>query len=214
VSQEVDYIELAELRDEANSLRGEVDRLEEVASSYLARREYDQGLIDAQERELADIKVELAAEFEERERLEAEGTVLRADILAYNSALAEAHQHIEDLECASDDDAFDVYQEFAATTARYPNETLEEAVTYLALGLASEAGEVASKVKKMHRDHAGVLDDDQQRAIADELGDVTWYVARLADELGYYLSEVASRNKTKLTSRLERGVIGGSGDQR
>ena len=45
-------------------------------------------------------------------------------------------------------------------------------------------------------------------------GDVLWYVAQLASELGYDLNEVADANLQKLSSRAARGRIGGSGDQR
>jgi NTP pyrophosphatase (non-canonical NTP hydrolase) len=47
-----------------------------------------------------------------------------------------------------------------------------------------------------------------------EIGDVLWYVARLADELGIDLEEIATYNMNKLLDRLNRGVIQGSGDNR
>ena len=43
----------------------------------------------------------------------------------------------------------DLYERLAKTTAIYPK---EKALEYLALGLTSEAGEVASKIKKIIRD--------------------------------------------------------------
>jgi NTP pyrophosphatase (non-canonical NTP hydrolase) len=75
--------------------------------------------------------------------------------------------------------------------------------------LTGEAGEVAEKVKKMVRD--GTLDTE---GLKKELGDVLWYLAALASDLGVTLEEVAAGNVTKLRSRAERGVIGGSGDNR
>jgi NTP pyrophosphatase (non-canonical NTP hydrolase) len=85
---------------------------------------------------------------------------------------------------------------------------------YPTLGLTGEAGEVADKVKKVIRDRGGVFDADTREAIKLELGDVLWYVAQLASELGYDLNEVADANLQKLSSRAARGRIGGSGDQR
>lgn len=98
------------------------------------------------------------------------------------------------------------YQKFTRTTAIYPK---EQALTYLGLGLASEAGEVAGKLKKMIRD-GGV----NVLALQDELGDVFWYLARLCDETNIDAESLLSRNKEKLESRLARGVLGGSGDNR
>ena len=60
----------------------------------------------------------------------------------------------------------------------------------------------------------GVFDDPTREAIKLELGDVLWYVAQLASELGYDLEEVATANLDKLASRAARGRIGGSGDHR
>ena len=101
------------------------------------------------------------------------------------------------------------YQHRAGLTAIYPPEV---AVTYLALGLASEAGEVAGKVKKALRDDGGVLKDPE--ALAYELGDVLWYVAVLAQELGVSLQDIATKNVEKLYNRAVRGKLGGSGDSR
>lgn len=101
----------------------------------------------------------------------------------------------------------DDYQAFTRTTAKYPKETM---LQYLLLGLASEVGEVHDKFKKPMRDG---YDPDHQ-AIIKELGDVLWYVARIADEMGVPLSVVMFENQRKLSSRLERDVISGSGDDR
>lgn len=82
--------------------------------------------------------------------------------------------------------------------------------TYMALKLASEAGEVAGKVGKMLRGDGQLTDSD----IAKELGDVLWYVAGMATVFGLSLEQIAADNITKLQSRQERGVIKGSGDNR
>ena len=85
---------------------------------------------------------------------------------------------------------------------------------YLGFGLASEAGEVAGKIKKMIRDDGNVLTENRRNAIADELCDVLWYVATLSHHIGFSLSEIADRNILKLKDRFDRGVICGDGDKR
>ena len=104
------------------------------------------------------------------------------------------------------------YQVAARRTAAYPD--VGGNPVYPTLGLSGEAGEVADKVKKVLRDRGGVFDDPTREAIKLELGDVLWYVAQLASELGYDLEEVATANLDKLASRAARGRIGGSGDHR
>lgn len=105
--------------------------------------------------------------------------------------------------------SFDAYQEFCLSTAIYPHDV---GLIYAALGLTNEAGEVAGKIKKMLRD--GLDERDVVQVIRDELGDVLWYAAMVAHEIGQPLSEIVDRNVEKLSSRKERGVLGGSGDNR
>lgn len=101
---------------------------------------------------------------------------------------------------------FEWFQEECLKTAIYPK---QQGLAYTALGLASEAGEYAGKIKKGIRD--GSLDD---KAAAAELGDVLWYVATAAHELGYDLDELAHGVVNKLRDRAARNVIKGSGDNR
>ncbi|MBI2932631.1 MAG: nucleoside triphosphate pyrophosphohydrolase family protein [Planctomycetes bacterium] len=107
---------------------------------------------------------------------------------------------------------FDEYQKRSRETAIYPDAGAN--FVYPTLGLAGEAGEVAEKVKKVLRDRGGRMDDETRATVKKELGDVLWYVAQLATELGLSLGEVAQENLAKLASRKERGVLGGSGDAR
>jgi NTP pyrophosphatase (non-canonical NTP hydrolase) len=107
--------------------------------------------------------------------------------------------------------SFDIYQEKTGETAIYPP---EKALEYLTLGLCSEAGEVAGKLKKIIRDNNGVIDEDAAQKLSLEIGDVLWYVAQLATTLGLQLSEVAEDNLSKLASRKNKGTITGSGDYR
>ena len=55
---------------------------------------------------------------------------------------------------------------------------------------------------------------EQREGIAKELGDCLWYFAQLATDLGVSLDVIARGNIAKLSSRKERGVLGGSGDNR
>jgi NTP pyrophosphatase (non-canonical NTP hydrolase) len=103
------------------------------------------------------------------------------------------------------------YQVAANETAVFPP---TRGVEYTTLGLTSEAGEVADKVKKVIRDNNGEFSEQHKADIVKELGDVLWYVSSLAWELGYTLDNVADMNISKLSSRKERGKIGGSGDDR
>ncbi|HTD10039.1 MAG TPA: nucleoside triphosphate pyrophosphohydrolase family protein [Solirubrobacteraceae bacterium] len=103
------------------------------------------------------------------------------------------------------------YQRRSRRTAEYPREAW---LAYPALGLAGEAGEVAEHAKKAIRDDGGEVSDERRKAMSKELGDVLWYVAQLASELGLDLDEIAEGNLEKLLSRQRRGMLSGSGDER
>jgi|TARA_R110002012_G_scaffold297178_1_gene495050 NTP pyrophosphatase (non-canonical NTP hydrolase) len=106
----------------------------------------------------------------------------------------------------------DLYEKLAGETAIFPK---EKALEYLALGLTSEAGEVAGKVKKLIRDGEDVEGFEVKKiAIASEIGDVLWYCAMMAREVGVPLNTIMQENLDKLHSRKERGTLQGSGDNR
>lgn len=70
-----------------------------------------------------------------------------------------------------------------------------------ALGLAGESGEFCDLVKKhlyqSHELHEGDL--------AEELGDILWYVAQAATSLGLKLGDIAQANIDKLMRRYPEG---------
>lgn len=107
---------------------------------------------------------------------------------------------------------FKEYEDFAKTTAIYPRAS---ALSYPALGLCGEAGEVAEKIKKLIRD--GKLDPAE---VHKEIGDVLWYLSALCRDLSevydgdFSLSKAAEVNRQKLMDRQNRGVLSGSGDNR
>jgi len=111
---------------------------------------------------------------------------------------------------------FDEYQIEARKTAIYPQ--VGSNLWYPALGLNGEAGEVAEKVKKIYRDNQGALFSDivldNTEAICKELGDVLWYIASMATELGVNMSDIARANLAKLQYRAARGKVHGEGDER
>ena len=98
------------------------------------------------------------------------------------------------------------YQKAASGTAIYP---IEHAITYPALGLAGEAGEVANKVKKIIRD--GKMD---RLGITSELGDCMWYIALMCRDLNVDMGDLAKANLEKLYNRKQNGTLKGSGDNR
>ena len=106
----------------------------------------------------------------------------------------------------------DLYENLAGQTAIFPK---DKALEYLALGMTSEAGEVAGKVKKLIRDGEDVEGFEMKKlAIASEIGDVLWYCAMMAKEVGVPLNTIMQENLRKLHDRKERGTLQGSGDDR
>lgn len=103
------------------------------------------------------------------------------------------------------------YQEKVKEFAVYPgaNSGSFPEMNYLVLGLTSEAGEVAGKLKKLVRD--GTLDE---QAYLHEVGDVLWYLSMICNCIGVSIEEVAEMNYLKLSERKRSGTIKGSGDVR
>ena len=117
-----------------------------------------------------------------------------------------------------DEMTLDQYQDKVSDFCFYKGSLL-----YPTLGLTGEAGEVAEKVKKLYRDdeinfmREDMLEElthSQSKDLALELGDVLFYVAAIANDIGYSLEEVADMNIDKLTDRRRRNTLSGSGDHR
>jgi NTP pyrophosphatase (non-canonical NTP hydrolase) len=108
---------------------------------------------------------------------------------------------------------FDEYQARALTTVISTSDEFKDTLHWV-LGINGEAGEIAEKVKKIIRDQNGEMTDDDKEELAKEIGDVLWYLAVFAQQLGFTMEDVAKNNLDKLSSRKARGVLGGSGDNR
>lgn len=92
------------------------------------------------------------------------------------------------------------YQQLTSrTNTREPHS--RDNLTNLALGLTGEAGEVVDQIKK-HLFHGHDLD---RAKLANELGDVLWYVAQLARAADLTLEEIAAGNIDKLRRRYPEG---------
>lgn len=109
-----------------------------------------------------------------------------------------------------------VFQDDCAKTAIYRDamKTKMERLCYTVLGLCSEAGEVAGKLKKVMRDDGSYISEEKARAMMAEIGDTMWYCAMTCAELTFSLDECAEFVVYKLKQRKEKDTLGGSGDNR
>lgn len=99
----------------------------------------------------------------------------------------------------------DTYQQLAKRTLidKPPFELNDEQImlTWNALGLTGEAGEVAESIKKgIYHQHG--LDVAK---LTNELGDVLWYVAALCSILHVDMSSIMQQNIDKLKARYPNG---------
>ena len=136
-------------------------------------------------------------------------------------------EHIEDGELIS---SFDEYQRRTQDTAVYPDQGTFGGAMYAVTALNEEAGEVAGKVAKFIRKSSGwdelltygngsdfyneFYPEELVLAVSKELGDVLYQAARVAEEFGLTLSDVATENIERLADRKQRDVIIGDGDDR
>lgn len=79
-------------------------------------------------------------------------------------------------------------------------------------GLLEEAGEVAGVFKRLLR--GDYPPEEAMVRLHRELGDVLWYLARIAADNSWTLQDVAESNLAKLKDRQIRNQILGTGDTR
>ena len=97
--------------------------------------------------------------------------------------------------------SLDEYQSLASRTAGAGGEG-QQRLIIAALGLAGEAGEFANMVKKLTA-HGHEISPE---ILADELGDVMWYVAEAATAIGVSLGQIGDTNVAKLRKRYPEGL--------
>lgn len=101
------------------------------------------------------------------------------------------------------------YQRWTRTTVVTPG---VRTVDYLERGLAGEVGEYLSHSAKYVRGDFGI--EELEHRLYKELGDILWFVARLADHNGWALEGIALANQDKLNGRKVNETIQGDGDDR
>lgn len=89
-----------------------------------------------------------------------------------------------------------------AYTAVQPHKDNREEILHWTIGLTEEAGEVASLVKHKYFHNEEI----EESEIAEELGDVLWYLSAMCTALGIDFSSVAQLNIEKLSRRFKDGV--------
>lgn len=102
------------------------------------------------------------------------------------------------------------YEEFVEQT----KDNMCNDILYLTVAMCGEAGEVADKVKKIYRDHEGIVNSVDEQEIAAELGDVLWYLTAIAVKLRVPLWSIAKCNIDKVNRRINMETLHGSGDYR
>lgn len=113
-------------------------------------------------------------------------------------------------------------------------------MSYMALGLVGEVGELASKIAKgirkgqvyfgselegnlafpsdsdMHYAPSFLGKDDKayefEKGLRAELGDIMWFCAGICEVMGWNMDEIGQENIDKLSARKREGTIEGNGD--
>ena len=91
------------------------------------------------------------------------------------------------------------YQELCKKTAK-GFDTKEKEILTWGLGIAGEAGDVASCIKKTF-----AHDNDQKQGIRENLGDTLWYAAMICNFFDWDFQEILQENIAKLEKRFPNG---------
>ena len=91
------------------------------------------------------------------------------------------------------------YQELCKKTAK-SFDTKEKEILTWGLGIAGEAGDVASCIKKTF-----AHDNDQKQGIRENLGDTLWYAAMICNFFDWDFQEILQENIAKLEKRFPNG---------
>lgn len=116
------------------------------------------------------------------------------------------------------------YQDKAMSTCMSSSDNF----AYMMLNLVGEVSELASKVAKhIRKDEFGITSnglagnyltndklEEYENSMKLEVSDICWQVAGLCKVMGWTLEEVCQANIDKLSSRKDRNVIEGNGDNR
>ena len=92
----------------------------------------------------------------------------------------------------------DIYQHEISDTEHWPKDL---GPIYPALGLTGEAGEVANEIKKVYRDNNEIFTEERIEKIKEEMGDVLWYMASLANILDFDLNDIAKISLDKVKNK-------------
>ena len=91
------------------------------------------------------------------------------------------------------------YQKFCKkTAAKFKNK--EKEILIWGLGIAGEAGDVASCIKKTFS-HT----NDQRSGIRENLGDTFWYAAAICNYFNWNMDDILKENIEKLEKRYPKG---------
>lgn len=113
----------------------------------------------------------------------------------------------------SDDLTFRSFQRFMSSIQKHWPE-LRDPLSFRAIELAGETGEVVEKIKKVIRDRDGKPTPEDVVAITKEIGDVIISANNLATTLGLDMEDVMEMARQKMLARVATKTTQGSGDDR